>query len=745
MVDLTPYQNQIKRASEKSFSTNSFESRSLFLDHLHLIGYRVDGGLQDGEIVRVQTDGDKGTKKSGWYIFYQNETVGVGVYGSWKNPEEKNVWYSRNESDLTFKERIQINEQIKAAQEKQKRQMQERQEESAKEAADIYNSLPDATDKNPYIAKKKVKVYEGLRADQDKLIIPVIYEDTISSLQTIYPNSDKRFKSGGKTKGCYFKVKHPNAKDDIVYLAEGYATAASIVEATTNQDGLGNSCYIAFSAHNLYEVAAQLKHKYGKVILCGDNDDTCFAKAKQIEQGLAIETIFPPKEHNDFNDWWVFNPEEVKGFFNKKPKAKKVEPVKEGVDFNFGGVLQDIVDYYNATAKREQPLFAIQAAIATCSVILGRNFETNKENRTSLFLMNIAKSGTGKEHAKKVVEKILEATENEELISGDGYTSQSAVISACQERPRHITIIDEFSKYLQASQNKHSGGHLAEANAALMQAIGRLEGKLRAKARATIGMSAAHKKELQNQYVINPAITLLSMTTPDDFFNTINIDAIKDGFINRFIICISDAERALPNEKEPLEVPDSIINWAGKIRERRGQSDESPVLEPKIITIPFNFDCNAVQAEFHKYCLECANKNERFGLSEISGRSAEMAYRLALIIALSENPNAERVQAHHMEKAIAWVKFNLERLIANLKMHVSTSMHEANKKEVLNALRQAKDGVTKSAMFKRPPFSKYERKVLDNILSELAEAELITDEVENKEGAGRRAVVWKAM
>jgi len=594
--------------------------------------------------------------------------------------------------------------------------------------------LPDATDDLPYLKRKQVKAFPDTKADGDNLVIPVIYDNIIMSIQTIKLDGFKRFMTGGKTKGCYFTLK---GDDSCVYVAEGYSTGASIAQSS------GHMVYVAFSAGNLFEVASYAKAKHGKVIVCGDNDDACYGKAEQITASLAIECLFPPKEHNDFNDWWVADKEAVKEFFKKKPK-KIISDKKSLHNFQPTGVLRDIISYYNATAKRDQPLFAIQTAIATCSVILARNFETNKENRTSLFLMNVAKSGTGKEHAKKITEKILEATGNEHLIGGDGYTSSSAVISAAQERPRHITIIDEFSKYLQASQNKSSGGHIAEANAMLMQAIGRLEGKIRAKARATIGMNAAQKKELQNQYVTCPAITMLTMTTPEDFFNTINMDAIKDGFINRFIVCISDAERSLPNDREPMEVPESIINWERHIAERRGTSDESAVISPKIIKVPFTIDCNDIQRDFHQYCIDTANKNEQFGLAEISGRSAEMAYRLALIIALSEDPNAQKVEATHMKEAVKWVKFCLERMIKELKESVSSSNHEGAKKEILKALRKS-NGVSKSEMFKRPPFSKYERKNLNEILSELMDAELIEEVTEEKQGAGRKKTIWRAL
>ncbi len=731
MVDLSKYQANILAAKEKVYNAPVEDHSGLFLDHLLLSGFKNLGHIEHGQITRICDADDKGTKKSGWYIYYQNETVSVGVYGSWKNPDEKQVWYSKEEKNLSLNERNEVFGQIKQAQERQQLARRKLNQEAAENAVKLIADLPLTTEENAYLKRKQVKTCPDLRQKGENLIIPVYYDGHITSIQTIKPDGEKRFMTGGKTKGGYFVI---DGNDSIVYIAEGYATGASIAEAT------GNKVYISFSAHNLFETWMTIKDKYGKIIICGDNDKTCLAKCQQI----ACESIFPPAMHNDFNDWWVVDRNKMTEFFHMKPsKIEKKEVYADHV-FHPTGVIAQIIDYYNATARRDQPLFAIQCAIATCSVILGRNFVTNFENRTSLFLMNLAKSATGKEHAKRVCEKILEATNNDHLISGDGYTSASAVISACQEKPRHITIIDEFAKYLQASKNAQSGGHMAEANSALMQAINRLDGTLRAKNRASIGMTIAQKKDVQNQHAVCPAITLMAMSTPENFFNTIGVDAIKDGFINRFIVCVSDTKRTISKRKEPMEVPESIIDWELQIKIRRGTSDESPIVKPNATIIPFSLECHAIQDEYEQYCIDIADMAEQYGMSEISGRSHEMSLKLALIIALSENPNVEEVKAEHMQQAVNWVKYNLDRLVKELKINISSSDYEATKKEILKALR-ACGGMAKSDMFKRPPFSKYEGKILENVLSELSEAELITKEIEEKEGAGRRKTIWKAI
>lgn len=146
--------------------------------------------------------------------------------------------------------------------------------------------------------------------------------------------------------------------------------------------------------------------------------------------------------------------------------------------YNMPGVLGDVVKYLNATAARKQPALAIQSALALGSVICGRYYRTNKNNFSSLYFLNIAKSSSRKEHGKKMVEKILEAADLGPLISGSGYTSAGAVFSELLSRPLHISIIDEFGKLIESSQRTNNS-HKDEAITQLVECWGRCDGAMR--------------------------------------------------------------------------------------------------------------------------------------------------------------------------------------------------------------------------------------------------------------------------
>lgn len=762
MVDLTPYKARIETARQSAVIDYD-DPRAAFLAELSAADFKAPRHLEVGRLVRIDDPQDKRGKKSGWYIYNEFENsegrvLGVGTYGSWRGNPDKISWSSRSMNGMTMAEKMEYNRQIEAARVKRDEEQKIIHAEAAKKAYDIWQNAEEAEDNHGYLIRKQVGTSDGVRLSRGNLVVPICLDNEIVSLQFILPEKDedgkdKYFLTGGRYRGCYFVIEGEST--DAIFIAEGYATGKTINMATDC------TVYIAFTAGNLYEVAAQVKAKNpdSKIVICGDDDyktagNAGRTKATQAADGLSLGLVFPSNDAGtafvDFNDLQVDGGglDMVKACLFSKPKAykKKIIANDSGDLYAPCGIMGEIVNYYHSTSGIRQNGFAVQAAIACCSILLARNFSTNLNNRASLFMMNIGKSATGKEHPKKVLELVLEATGNSHLISGDGYTSGAAVISALQDRPRHVTVIDEYAKYLQAANNKYGNSHLAEANTRLMETIGRLDGVIRNKAYASVGQTKDRKKELANQIVVAPAITLLGMATPDDMFSTIDVRSIKDGFLNRFIICVSDVERQKRVHKENLDVPQTIIEWHDKIRTRRGDLIETATEAPVPVTLVFTSEALALSDEFQQFCIDTANSLENYGMAEITGRSNEMAMRLSLIVALSRDPMSESICADDMRWSIEWVKYNLRVLVERMKLSVASSEHEGFKKELLKAMRERGDaGITWSQMQKQTPFSKHKTKELKEMLQALLDAELAVNEPYQSGGKGRPTQLWKAI
>ena len=773
MVNLLPFAAQIEQARNSPYFIDD-DPRQSFINEMRRHGFTPPAELAIGDIQRIPSPQDTNPRSaSGWYIYNEfddlqniGNQIGVGTYGSWKGDPEKVTWSSKSSNSMNIQERLRYNAQIEAAKVKRENELIRRNNDAAMSSFEEWSTSPQAPNDHPYLIRKQVPAFDGVKQvtykDQPAIAIPVLKKDVMTSLQYILPDGTKRFKSGGMTKGCYYKIN--GSLQNTVYIAEGYATAASIAMATSA------TVYIAFSAGNIYETTAQAKADYphAKIIIASDDDrfsDSINAgrtKSEQAAIGLGVDVVFPEfksleSKPVDFNDLHCLEGlDAVKALLIKaeKPKAYKKKEADNNNDsgnaasdslLRPSGILGEIVAYYTATAGNEQPLFAVQCAIATCSVLLARSFQTSRSNRTSLFILNIGKSGTGKEHAKKVMENIIDAVGEGHVIAGDGYTSASGVLAALMSKPRHVTVIDEFSKHLQASQNK-GNSHLMESNTQMMQAIGRLDGVMRPRNFSTIGLTKERQKEMAEMKVINPAITLLAMSTPDDLFSTLDVSSVKDGFLNRFIICVSDAERAIREHKEALEVPQSIIDWHNHIAARKATQQETPFDAPPMQTLSFTVDAMLLQHEFQQFCIDTANSLERYGMAELSGRANEMAMRLSLIHALSRDPMASTINEDDMRWSIGWVKFNMIRLIDKLKVSIAGSEYEGWKKECLEKFRQAgENGLPLSALHKTAPFSKLRKRDLEEVLKALEEGELIFKESRSESGRGRPSIYYFAI
>ena len=187
------------------------------------------------------------------------------------------------------------------AAEQERQQTQQRVKGTAQK---IWNSSRPASLSHPYLAAKGITnpdAIAGLRQneykDNDNLIIPVLYENEIVNLQSINQDGGKRFLAGGQVQGAYaFIGKAEDVEKVGVVMAEGYATAASIYEAT------GKPVIIAFDAGNMVAVAERLAQNLPQnvpVVVAVDNDasQTGIKKARQAvallgDRATAIQPEF---------------------------------------------------------------------------------------------------------------------------------------------------------------------------------------------------------------------------------------------------------------------------------------------------------------------------------------------------------------------------------------------------------------------------------------------------------------------
>ena len=251
---------------------------------------------------RFSTSG-KPRDLTGWYQLDLDATPSpMGVFGCWRRGD-KQTW--RYGGKLTNTQKSALIEG-KAARAKCIEAEQAEKIRKVEEQRKIWESAPPAEPNHPYLVKKQVGAY-GLRQSGSALLVPLRdIAGVVQGVQYIYPDGLKRIHGG--LIGFFHRIGKVNAPDDTIYLAEGYATGASIHEAT------GHAVAIAFTASNLTHVGLLIRHKYPKanLIIAADNDirppdstlkNTGVEAAREAAKACRAKVIIPNTNTKaDFND-----------------------------------------------------------------------------------------------------------------------------------------------------------------------------------------------------------------------------------------------------------------------------------------------------------------------------------------------------------------------------------------------------------------------------------------------------------
>ena len=235
--------------------------------------------------------------KAGWYVYHMNEgKLHVAIGGCWQTGQ-RFKWFSKRESELTPLDR----EVIRRADAERIRIEEEEHRRKAEDARRIYEGTAECPDDFPYLLRKGVRNHGGLlhvTDDGSAIVVPVLGVDgSVKSIQKIFaePGRNKWFMPGAEKKGGFCCI---GSVGDKAYLCEGYATGASIYEAT------GTPVIVAFDGGNMKAVADELRDRI-RLTVVADNDDkgngTNPGKAYAEATGLPYKMI--PEAGKDANDY----------------------------------------------------------------------------------------------------------------------------------------------------------------------------------------------------------------------------------------------------------------------------------------------------------------------------------------------------------------------------------------------------------------------------------------------------------
>ena len=307
--------------------------------------------LLDGQKHRYKITGDRGTTRNGEYCIYCDDRPG-GWAKSWsaKHGVEYAVWtyYQPGESPWSDEEKREYVKRMEAQRAAAARQKELERAKASAEAARKWEAATEPRPGHPYLKKKGLSGTHGARQLGNLLVLPIQnVSGSLMNIQTIAPDGEKRFHPGAPKAGGFFVIpgqspepygkpghspephektgqgsdsthdfgsaepgrspgpyENPSGGDREVFLCEGFATGATVHEAT------GRPVVVAWDCGNLPKVAELLRSRYpGRLVLAADNDHRTpgnpgLAAAFELAEQFGIPFTSPVFEADEAGSDW---------------------------------------------------------------------------------------------------------------------------------------------------------------------------------------------------------------------------------------------------------------------------------------------------------------------------------------------------------------------------------------------------------------------------------------------------------
>lgn len=240
-----------------------------FLQTVRDYGLIIDHVDTSGKVQRCATD-DKPNKQNGWLRFTELDSgYFYGSFGNWRESEEGHSWKSWTEQSMTQEERESLHARIEQRRKTEQQEAIHEQQEKSEKLAAYFHGLPPATE-HPYKDAKRIMLYGDVRIDsrENCLVVPLQSIDgQLVGVQRIYSDKKRTLGVVDRTPIKPFIVL-PAEDNEQIYVAEGFATAASVREAS------GCTTIAALTARRLKVVSETIRSRFPKseLIIVADND-----------------------------------------------------------------------------------------------------------------------------------------------------------------------------------------------------------------------------------------------------------------------------------------------------------------------------------------------------------------------------------------------------------------------------------------------------------------------------------------
>lgn len=347
------------------------------------------------------------------------------------------------------------------------------------------------------------------------------------------------------------------------------------------------------------------------------------------------------------------------------------------------GLIGDVIEWIERTNRKSQPVLAMSAALSVISLAISRTICDDDGTRANLYVVNLAKTGEGKQAPQSGIRRLVElcGKEYEEQL-GEEVTADRAIENdLIQNKGVKLYNWDEYGSTFKG-QSSSSAPWLQTINNILLKMWNKTDGSHACK----------FLSDSSGQRIIRkPCVSFAGWSTPTMFWPTVTESQLSDGFIARLLLFDVTDTKSKPKRRQDVDPPDSVIERLKYWFDYKGLliGNIEAIDDVKPWRIPRDEAAIRQIESLHQYA-EQFEDNE--AASNVWKRAAEKAARLAIISAVSRVNTVSdlRITVDDAAWAVSVAKWSTATLISRAIQNTGGSTKfERNAKAVLDLIRRA--------------------------------------------------------
>ena len=395
------------------------------------------------------------------------------------------------------------------------------------------------------------------------------------------------------------------------------------------------------------------------------------------------------------------------------------------------GLVGDLIEWIVRSARRPNRVLALGAAITIVGTLIGRRVAGPTRSATHMYVVGLAGTGVGKQHAIDCSKNALIAAGAIELIGPDAFSSAPAVVKFIKGKQLALCLMDEFGSFLGKINNSQANRYEIEITGVFRKLWGISFGRYDSTATAKDDSKA----------VDCPALSIYGVSTPEEFYSALKLDDLGNGFLNRFLI-LETGKRG--PEQSPVKGADQVPIVLQMALKRIYQPTPHSFATVGKLDPPTTLKWSKGAEHIYNELSRVMDEEPDAQRNKLRARVPEMAIRLATIRAAGRLSSEVSIEDMVWGKDLALNSSNM--LCEGVERHmVITFEFSEICPEILNRMRLR--GGTMSRRDVLRSFEKHVKRGLDIelALKHLEDSERIIREEVKPHSGGRKSVVFTLM